>query len=77
VPTLPSEKPPIFAVQHLMVSHLSLWEVSPRVTKGGLSVKPLRQTMMDGKSGRGSTIVTTGLVQDMCEVIGHGFLTQP
>ena len=36
-----------------------------------------RQTVTDGKGGRGSPVVAGRLVEDMGEVIGYGFLAQP
>src|SRR5207248_1022032 len=35
-----------------------------------------RQAVMDGESGRGGSVVAGRLVEDMGEMIGHGFLTQ-
>src|SRR2546421_10645632 len=45
--------------------------------KVGAAVRKSRQAVTYRKGGRSCPVVTARLVEDMGEMIGHGFLTQP
>src|SRR5712691_11303056 len=46
------------------------------VASAGAAVRRLRQAVTDGKGGCSGPVVAGRLVEDMGEVIGHGFLAQ-